>query len=347
MHVGFMNSLRLFTTVLVLALAAAACGGGGGASEADGAVDLRLGYFPNLTHAPALIGVEKGYFTQELGSKVTLKTAIFNQGTEAAAALVAGQLDITYIGPNPAINAFSKDKTSIRIISGAASGGAALVVKPTITRPADLKGKKIASPSIGNTQDVALRAWLRTQGIHVTKEGGDVTIIGQQNSQTLDTFKAGAIDGAWVPEPWATRLELEGGGKVLINEKDVWPNGRFVTTHIIVRKEFLDRYPTVVERFLRGHVKAVEFANRDPTEAKTVVNTAIETLTGKPLQQATIDQAWGNLHFTVDPIESSLLKSAKDAEDVGLLDPVNLDGIYTLTILNKVLRDLGKSEIAV
>ena len=339
------GSVRLVIGMLLVALATAACGGGGSGSSGD-KVELRLGYFPNLTHAPALVGVEKGYFTQELGSKVTLKTATFNQGTEAATALLAGQLDITYIGPNPAINAFSKDKSSIRIISGAASGGAALVVKKSINSAADLKGKKLASPSIGNTQDVALRAWLGTQGIKVTKEGGDVTIIGQQNSQTLDTFKAGAIDGAWVPEPWATRLELEGNGKVLVNEKDLWPNGQFVTTHIIVRKQFLDEHPAVVEAFLRGHVKAVEFANSNPTDAKTVVNGAIGKLTGKPLQQATIDQAWSNLSFTFDPIKASLEKSAKDAEAVGLLDPVDLNGIYSLTTLNKVLKILGKTEIA-
>ncbi len=338
-------SARLTVGALVLAISAAACGGGG--SSSDGKIELRLGYFPNLTHAPALIGVEKGFFTQALGSNVTLKTATFNQGTEAATALLAGQLDITYIGPNPAINAYSKDKTSIRIISGAASGGASLVVEPSITGAAGLKGKKIASPALGNTQDVALRAWLGTQGITVTREGGEVTILGQQNSQTLETFKAGAIDGAWVPEPWATRLELEGGGKVLVDEKDLWPDGRFVTTHIIVRKEFLDENPAVVEAFLRGHVKAVEYATSNPAEAKTVTNGVIEKLTGKPLQQATIDQAWDNLEFTFDPIKTSLFKSAEDAEEVGLLDPVDLTGIYALTILNKVLTDLGKTTIAV
>lgn len=337
--------VRLGVGVAVLAMVAAACGGGGSSSGEK--TELRLGYFPNLTHAPALIGVEKGYFAQELGSNVTLKTATFNQGTEAATALLAGQLDITYIGPNPAINAFSKDKASIRIISGAASGGAALVVKPSITKAADLKGKKIASPAIGNTQDVALRAWLGTQGIKVAKEGGDVTILGQQNSQTLDTFKAGAIDGAWVPEPWATRLELEGGGKVLVNEKDLWPDGKFVTTHVIVRKQFLDENPEIVEAFLRGHVKAVDYATSSPDEAKTLVNDTIEKLTGKPLQQPTIDQAWGNLEFTFDPIKASLEKSAEDAEKVGLLDPVDLSGIYSLAILNEVLTDLGKTAIAV
>lgn len=338
--------VRLVIGAVLLAIGASACGGDG-TTPGGGKTELRLGYFPNLTHAPALIGVEKGFFAEALGSDVTLKTATFNHGTEAATALLAGQLDITYIGPNPAINAYSKDKSSIRIISGAASGGAALVVKPSIGAAADLKGKKLATPSIGNTQDVALRAWLGTQGIEVTREGGDVTIVGQQNSQTLDTFKAGAIDGAWVPEPWATRLELEGGGKVLVDESDLWPEGRFVTTHIIVRKRFLDESPGTVEAFLRGHAKAVAYAASGAAEAKTVVNGMIEKLTGKPLQQATIDQAWDRLEFTVDPIKASLERSADEAEKVGLLDPVDLTGIYSLTILNGVLVELGETPIAV
>ena len=347
MHRRWTKRLRFGALVLLLAIAAVACGGSDEPS-ASGSVDLRLGYFPNLTHAPALIGVEKGYFRQELGADVTLKTATFNAGNEAVTALFGNQLDITYIGPNPAINAYAQSKgAAVRIISGSTSGGAALVVKPSITSAAQLKGKKLATPQLGNTQDVALRAWLGTQGIKVTRDGGEVTIVAQQNSQTLDTFKAGAIDGAWVPEPWATRLQLEGGGKVLVDEKTLWPSGRFVTTHIIVRTEFLKAHPDVVERFLRGHVKAVEFANASPDQAKVAANAAIGKLTGKPLGQATIDGAWENLEFTFDPIAASLYKSAEDAEKVGLLDPVDLDGIYSLASLNKVLSELGKTPIAV
>ena len=345
MHRG-RKKVRFGAGVLLLAMAAAACGGSDG--SASGSVELRLGYFPNLTHAPALIGVEKGYFTQELGSGVSLKTATFNAGNEAVTALFANGLDITYIGPNPAINAYAQSKgAAVRIISGSTSGGASLVVKPSIASAAALKGKKIATPQLGNTQDVALRAWLGTQGIKVTKEGGEVTIVAQQNSQTLDTFKAGAIDGAWVPEPWATRLQLEGAGKVLLDEKSLWPDGKFVTTHVIVRTEFLKEHPDVVERFLRGHVKAVQFANANANEAKAAANAQIGELTGKPLGQETIDGAWANLEFTFDPIASSLFKSAEDAEKVGLLDPVDLDGIYALDTLNEVLKDLGQAPVAV
>ncbi|HJR19432.1 MAG TPA: ABC transporter substrate-binding protein [Actinomycetota bacterium] len=340
------GSVRLTAVVLLVSLLTAACGGDGGSS--DGRVELRLGYFPNLTHAPALLAVEKRYFAQELGANVALKTATFNAGNEAVQALFANQLDITYIGPNPAINAYAQSKgAAVRIISGSTSGGAALVVKPSITSAGALKGKKLATPQLGNTQDVALRSWLGAQGINVTKEGGQVTIVAQQNAQTLDTFKAGAIDGAWVPEPWATRLQLEGGGVVLVDEKTLWPDGKFVTTHIIVRTEFLNEHKDVVEAFLRGHVKAVRFAGANPDVAKSVANAAIGKLTGKPLGRATIDSAWSNLEFTVDPIASSLRKSAEDAQRVGLLDPVNLDRIYALETLNEVLQDIGESPIAV
>jgi NitT/TauT family transport system substrate-binding protein len=328
-----------------LAIAASACGGGG--AKAGGPVTLRLGYFPNLTHAPAIIGLEKGFFKEKLGSNVTIDAKTFNAGPDVVTAIFGGSLDISYIGPNPAINAWSKSKgAAIHIIAGATSGGAALVTKPSITTPAQLKGKTIASPQLGNTQDVALRSWLKTQGYTTTEEGGgDVKVKPQPNSQTIDTYKAGQIDGAWVPEPFASRLVVESGAKVLVNEASVWPEGKFVTTHVIVRTAFLKKYPDVVENFLRGHVEAVEYANANPDEAQTVVNTALEKLTGKPLKPDTIKAAWKNLTFTVDPISSSLHESAKHAEDIGLLDPVDLKGIYDLGPLNKVLTDLGKSTV--
>jgi NitT/TauT family transport system substrate-binding protein len=263
-------------------------------------------------------------------------------------AIFSNALDIAYIGPNPAINAWAQSKgEAIRIISGATSGGAALVVKPSIKTVSQLKGTKIASPQLGNTQDVALRAFLKEHGFKTDKTGGgEVKVVAQANSQTLETFKAGTIDGAWVPEPWATRLVLEGGGKVLVDEKSLWPDGRFVTTHVIVRTAFLREHPDVVEDFLRGHVAAVDYANANPDDAKSVVNASLEKITGKALKPQVINDAWANLTFTGDPIAASLRQSAKDAEAVDLLDPVDLDGIYDLTVLNKVLKALGKSEVS-
>ncbi|MFY9586371.1 MAG: ABC transporter substrate-binding protein [Actinomycetota bacterium] len=343
------RSLRVAGIVglaLALSFGAAACGNEGG-SGSGGKVTLRLGYFPNLTHAPAIIGVEKGLFRKELGAGVTLTTTTFNAGPDVVTAIFSNALDIAYIGPNPAINAWAQSKgAAIRIISGATSGGAALVVKPSITSVSQLKGKKIASPQLGNTQDVALRAFLKDHGYKTDKTGGgDVKVVAQANSQTLETFKSGLIDGAWVPEPWATRLVLEGGGKVLIDEKTLWPDGRFVTTHVIVRTAFLREHGDVVENFLRGHVATVDYANENPEDAKTIVNGSLEKITGKALKTEVIDEAWKNLIFTIDPVASSLRASAKDAEAVGLLDRVDLEGIYDLKPLNAVLKALRRPDI--
>jgi sulfonate transport system substrate-binding protein len=331
-------------TLLVMAVSLGACSNGETGTAPPDAV--RLGYFPNVTHAPAILGVTEGYFQEELGD-VTLQTATFNAGTEATEALFSGAIDMTFIGPNPAINAFAQSNgEAIRIVSGTTSGGAALVVREGIDTPADLAGTKLATPSLGNTQDVALRAWLADQGYATTLEGGgDVSILPQSNAQTLETFRSGDIDGAWVPEPWWTRLVLEGGGHVLVNEADLWPEGKFVTTHLIVATSFLNEHPDQVRAVLRGLIRAVDFANEQPQEAQTAVNANIEQLTGKALAAETISGAWGNLTFTLDPIASSLQKSADDAIAVGLLEPVDLNGIYNLDILNEILREEGRPEV--
>jgi NitT/TauT family transport system substrate-binding protein len=328
---------RLTPLLLAAAAVALAACGSDAASGSAPSTTLRLGYFPNVTHATAIVGVEKGIFARALGAD-TLKTQTFNAGPAAVEALLSGAIDATYIGPNPAINAFAKSHgEAIRIISGATSGGAALVVAPTITSAAQLRGKKIASPQLGNTQDVALRSWLADHGLKTDAQGGgDVTIVPQENAQTLETFRAGAIDGAWVPEPWVSRLVLEGGGTVLVDEKSLWPGGKFVTTHLVVATTFLKQHPDVVRRLLEGQVEANAFVNDHPEEAQQLVNAGIETLTGRKLADATIRAAWRNLTFTNDPVESSLRTSAAHAEAVGLLEDVDLDGIYDLRLLHEV-----------
>jgi NitT/TauT family transport system substrate-binding protein len=318
-------------------------------SRDGGPASVRLGYFANVTHAPALVGMEKGFFAEALGADAKLETRSFNAGPEAVEALFSNALDITYIGPNPAINAFAQSHgEAIRIVAGATSGGAALVVAPSITSPAQLKGAKLATPQLGNTQDVALRAWLKQQGLTANLEGGgDVSIAPQANAQTLETFRAGVVQGAWVPEPWSTRLVLEGGGTVLVDERSLWPDGKFVTTHVIVRAEFLEQHPALVEKVLRAHLRAVDFLNADPAAGRQLVNAAIGKLTGKELPAATIEGAWKSLEFTVDPIASSLFESAEHATSVGLLEPVSLDGIYDLSLLNGMLATAGRPQIAV
>jgi NitT/TauT family transport system substrate-binding protein len=352
------RSVSLVTTLTALVLVLGACGTDNpprSASESNDAqevaasepVTVRLGYFPNVTHAPALVGVEGGYFEGALGDSVTLELATFNAGPQVVEAILSDALDVSFIGPNPAINAYAQDSDSIRIVSGVASGGAYLVTKPEITSAADLAGKRLATPSLGNTQDVALRAWLNDEGYATdTAGGGDVSIVPQENAQTLDTFKAGQIDGAWVPEPWATRLVEEGGGKVLVDERDLWPDGEYVTTHLIVRKEFLDEHPDVVKQVIEGLAASIDVINDDPETARGFVTTGVERVTGRPIAPELVDASFESITFTLDPIASSLAESASDAEKLGLLDPVDLDGIYDRALVNEVLAARGEPEIS-
>ena len=302
------------------------------------APELRLGYFANVTHASAVYGVGTGEYAKALGS-TKLKTQIFNAGPAAVEALFGGALDATYIGPSPAINAFVKSKgEAIRIVAGATSGGASLVVRPDITSPAQLKGKKIASPQTGGTQDVALRTYLLSQGLKTDIRGaGDTTIIAQENSQTLQLFKDRKIDGGWVPEPWASRLVLEGGGKVLVNEKSLWPDGKFVTTHLIVRTEFLDKYPGTVKALIQAQIEADKEIVADPTKAKTVINDQLKALTGKSLKPETIDRAFSEITVTEDPLASTLKENLAHGVATGLVKDADLKGIYDLRILDELL----------
>ena len=348
----------LFVAVLAVgALLAAGCGDNGAATGSTPTVagspttttaptTVRLAYFPNVTHATAIVGVEKGIFAESLGAD-KLETKIVNAGPDAVTAILAGAIDASYIGSNPAINAFAQSNgEAVRIVSGATSGGALLVVKADINSVADLKGKKIATPQLGNTQDVALRYWLKQQGLKTDAQGGgDVSVVPQDNAQTLETFKSGAIQGAWVPEPWATRLIQEGGGKVLLDEKTLWPNGQFVTTQLIVATKFLNAHPDAVKRLIEGQVAANDYIAKNPEDAKKVVNDGITKYTGKGIAPVVIDAAWKNLTFTNDPIASSLVASAQHAENVGLLKPTKLDGIYDLTILNAVLKTANLPEV--
>jgi NitT/TauT family transport system substrate-binding protein len=315
------------------------------ASDAGDPVTLRLGYFPNVTHAPAIIGVEDEVFAGALGDDVELELATFNSGTEVIEAIFAGALDASFIGPNPAINGYARSNgDALRIVAGTTSGGASLVVREGIESPADLAGAKIATPSLGNTQDVALRAWLLEQGFETdTSGGGDVSITPQDNADTLAAFQTGELDGAWVPEPWATRLVLEGGGQVLLNEAELWPDGQFVTTHLIVATSFLEEHPDVIRDLIAGLAEAIDLANADTAAAQQTTNAGIERITTTALAEATITGAWENLEFTLDPIAASLQGSADDAVEVALLEPVDLaePGIYDLTLLNEVLAERG------
>src|SRR3954451_24617515 len=291
------RALALAAAALITATALTACGKDDDKAAANSTAEastIRLGYFPNITHAPALIGVNKGFFQDALGS-TKLEAKTFNAGPAALEALLSGAIDATYIGPNPAINGWSQSKgTALKIIAGSTSAGAGLVVKPGINTAADLKGKKLATPQLGNTQDVALRAYLKQNGLNADAQGGgDVSILPQDNATALQAFAQGAIDGAWVPEPYFSRLQLESGGKVLVNEKDLWPGGQFVTTHLIVSQEFLKKYPGTVKKLLQGHLKSLDYIKNDNADAQKAANAQIEALSGKPLKDKILTASFG------------------------------------------------------
>ncbi|GAA4485817.1 aliphatic sulfonate ABC transporter substrate-binding protein [Actinoallomurus oryzae] len=323
----------------------AACGGSGKSSGGDD-TQVRLGFFPNITHATALVGVQKGFYTKYLGKAP--KTLTFNAGPAATEAVFSGAVDATYVGPNPAINAYAKSHgQAVKVIAGAASGGASLIVKPGIKSAADLRGKKIATPQLGNTQDVALRYWLKQQGLRTDKNGGgDVHIMPQDNSQTLQSFEQNQIDGAWVPEPYASRMILEGKGKKLVDETSLWPGGKFVVTLLIVRTEFQKEHPDLVKKLLQAQVESTDYINSNKPDAEKAANAELQALTGKPLKQEVLDSTFKNVTFTDDPIASSLNGSAQHAEQVGLLDHVDLKGIFDLGPLNEVLKAKGEPAVS-
>lgn len=342
------RATRVGALAIVL-IASAACSTA--ATPSGAPLTLRLGYFPNVTHATALVGDRGGIFERGLGDDVELQVQNFNAGGEAIEALFNGGIDMTYIGPNPAINGFIRSQgEAVRIIAGATSGGAFFVVRDGIESAEDLRGLTVSSPAIGNTQDVALRAWLADNGLQTDAEGGgDVSITPLANADILEGFIAGSLDGAWVPEPWATRM-IDAGGNVLVDERDLWPDGQYVTTHLLVATSFLEAHPDVVERFLRAHLEATDFANEQTEEAQRLVSEGIAAITGSEMNPDVLSTSWDNLTFTVDPIAASLQESATDAYELGFLegyDPATgLDGIYDLALLNNVLRGAGLPEVA-
>ncbi|WP_416958722.1 aliphatic sulfonate ABC transporter substrate-binding protein [Streptomyces sp. Agncl-13] len=318
-----------------------------GSSKIEGLDSVKIGYFGNLTHGTALVGREQGLFQKELGA-TKAEYATFNAGPSEIEALNSGSIDIGWIGPSPAINGYTKsDGKSLKIIGGSASGGVKLVVNPKkIKSLKDVKGKKIATPQLGNTQDVAFLNWIADQGWKVDAQSGkgDVTVVRTDNKITPDAFKAGSIDGAWVPEPTASKLVAE-GGKTILDESTLWPDKKFVITNIIVSQKFLKAHPKVVEAVLKGSVAANKWINANPTEAKAAANKQLEADSGKALPANVLDPAWSSIQFTNDPLAATLNTEAAHAVKAGLLEKPDLSGIYDLTLLNKVLKADGDSTV--
>jgi NitT/TauT family transport system substrate-binding protein len=318
-----------------------------GAKKIDGLGSVKIGYFGNLTHGTALVGVNKGFFQKELGA-TKASYATFNAGPSEIEALNSKSIDIGWIGPSPSINGYVKSGgKSLKIIGGSASGGVKLVVNPDkIKSLKDVKGKKIATPQLGNTQDVAFLNWIADQGWKVDAQSGkgDVTVVRTDNKITPDAYKAGSIDGAWVPEPTASKLVAE-GGKVLLDEASLWPDKKFVITNIIVRQDFLKEHPKAVEAVLKASVEANKWINANPDAAKAAANEQLKADSGKALKPEVLDPAWKSIQFTNDPLAATLNTEAEHAVKAGLLKKPDLNGIYDLTILNKVLKADGESTV--
>jgi len=311
---------------------------------------VRVGAFPNITHPQAMVGKASGFFEKALGPGVKIEWTSFNAGPSAIEALFAGAIDMAYIGPNPTITGYVRSNgEALRVVAGAASGGVALVVRNDsgIQKPEDFHGKRVASPQLGNTQDVALRAWLKAHGMKSTDKGGDVQVIPMANPDQLTLFLKKQLDAAWAPEPWATRLIREGNAHLFLDERQLWPQGQFVITNLIVSRKFLGEHPDLVKKWLAANVDITDWINSHPAEAKAMLNQQIQKETGKALSPAVLDEAFGRVQATYDPLRNTLLTSAHSAFEAGFLGKQmpDLNGIYDLTLLNQVLADKGKKAI--
>lgn len=310
---------------------------------------IRIGYFPNINHAQAVIGLGSGDFQKSLGD-VRIETQIFNAGPSAIEALFANQVDVTYVGPNPAINGYIKSECeSLRIIAGASSGGAVFVIRNDsgINSVDDFAGKKFASPQIGNTQDVALRAYLLKNGYKTTENGGNVEVIPARNPDILTLMLKKEIDGAWMPEPWGAKLVKEANGKIFLDERDLWPQGKFVTAHVIVNTAYLKNHPDIIKKLLAAHVDETQWINKNKEESFKVFNTELEKLTGKTIPADELQESFSRMEITYDPVKDSLFKSANDAFEIGFLGDTkpDLSKIYDLQLLNSVLEEKGLATI--
>jgi NitT/TauT family transport system substrate-binding protein len=303
---------------------------------------LRIGYFPILNHAQAVIGLAKGDFQKAVGKEITIKPEVFGSGSSLIEALFANQIDLAYVGSNPTINGYVvSDGKALKIISGASSGGTVFVVRNDsgIKSIKDFENKRFATPQVGNTQDVALRKYLLQNGYKTKDEGGNVEVISAQISDIFTLMLTKQIDGAWVPEPWGTKLVKEANARIFLDERVLWPQGKYITANIIARTDYLRDNPETVKRFLGAHIDETNWINFHKSEAMDIFNGQLRALTGHIINPDELKQAWSRIEFTYDPLKPTLLKAANDSLKIGFLrTPPNLTGIYDLTLLNTVLE---------
>ena len=345
-----LRAAALVALALVLALIGSACsradsGGAAPAADQGPAPELRLGFFPNITHAPALIGVQNNLFAQQLGA-TRLSTQTFNAGPDEVAALLGGSLDVAFIGSGPAINAYKQNPQGVRLIAGATFGGAQLVVRPGITTPQQLLGARLATPQRGNTQDIALKKWLQQNNLPQGTGPGAVEVQNIDNARAFDAFRTGQIDGGWLPEPYASRFILEAGATQLVDERTLWPNGRFPTTVVIARTDYVQQHPATVSAFLRGLVAAQDVITRDPAGAQQAANAALAANGGRSLAAPTLARSFTTETFGPDPLASTFPQLAQDAVTAGVAQsPTNLAGFVDVGPLNQALAAAGRPPV--
>ena len=345
-NVGHLRTNLAFSAASIAAVLISSAVLFGYLSTAPSANTLRLGFFPNITHAQALFGIATGTFQRAFGSDFAIQTMVFNAGPTAIQALLTNNVDLIFVGPSPTLSGLAVAGPDVlRVIAGAASGGASFVIQPylDLSTNASFGGKKFATPQFGNTQDIALKHYLLTRG-HKTLDqlGGDVDVINAANPIILSLFKLRQVDGAWVPEPWATRLVLEANGRVLLDERTLWPSGNFVTTHLVTTKRYLEAHRNILTKFLSSYVNVTLQLQRADASNLTVVNREITNLTGSQLSDETITRAFSNLSVTYDPIGPSLATYLTWAQDLGFIKlGITAASLYDLTLLNAILTARG------
>lgn len=311
-------------------------------------VKVRVGHFPNITHSQALVGLADGTFQKALGDNVVIERKLFNAGPAEIEALLAGEIDIGYIGPVPAINGFVKSRGWLQVVAGATNAGAVLVVREDagINSVNQLAGKKVAVPQYGNTQDISLRKILSDAGLKPVNKGGNVTVLQVENPDILTSFARKELDAAIVPEPWGSRLVNKAGGKILMDWNQVWRNGNYTTAVVIVRTKFLKENPDLVEKWLKAHVELTELIAQDTEKYKPVINGQLKALTKKDLSRDILDSSFARLTPTYDPVSDSVKEFVTLSVQNGYLkETPDIEKLVNLEILNKVLKEKGLSEI--
>lgn len=335
---------RFFALIIVFSMLVLAVGCGGKTNSEDSVTTIRVGYFPNLTHAQALVGFNDGTFQKALGQGVKIEERTFNAGPAEIEALLAGEIDLGYIGPVPAVNGFVKSDGGLRVIAGAVDGGAVLLAGKGsgIRNVNELKGKKVAVPQLGNTQDISLRNLLSGANLKDAAKGGDVTVIPAENSDILTLIAKGDVDAALVPEPWGSRIVKQAGASIVLDANQVWREGKYTTAVVIVSTKFLKEHPDLVEKWIEAHVDLTERINADKENSQRLANLQIKNLTKKSLPEDILKSSFDRIGVTYNPESDSVKDFVKLSVDNGYIKKTpDVSNLFDLTILNKVLQKKG------